>query len=169
VDGRVLEAAAILHDFLPIEKSDPRRALASRLSADAAMPHLTHLGFSQSQRALAHHAIVAHSWSAGVQPLHDEAWILRDADRLDAMGAIGIARCLMLAGRLGQSLYHLTDPHAADRPLDDRTFAYDHFPAKLYSLCEGLHTQAAQEEGATRLASMRAFWTTLFSEIHPSF
>lgn len=164
VDGAALEAASILHDLVAVPKNDPRRAQASRLSAEAAAPLLVEIGMQPASIAIAQHAIEAHSWSAGVPPQSLEAWYLRDGDRLDALGHIGLARCIALAGRLGQQLYHPTDPFARHRALDDRLYCHDHFLVKLYGLVDGLHTPQAQEEGAQRVAAMRAFWDRLFAE-----
>ena len=164
VDGAALEAAALLHDLVAVPKNDPRRSQASRLSAEAAAPLLAEVGLSHDSIARARHAIEAHSWSAGIPPESPEAWCLRDADRLDALGHIGLARCIALAGRLGQQLYHPTDPFAHHRALDDRLYCHDHFLVKLYGLVDGLHTPAARTEGAARVAVMKAFWDHLFQE-----
>jgi uncharacterized protein len=163
-DGAALEAAAILHDLVHIEKSDPRRKMASRLAAEAAPPLLERAGFTPAQIATTQHAIEAHSWSAGIPPQTLEARCLRDADRLDAIGAIGVARCLAVSGRLGQQLHHPDDPHATTRPLDDARYCYDHFHTKLYSLADGLSTPSAVAEGAKRVERMRVFWDNLFDE-----
>lgn len=164
VDGAALEAATILHDLVAVPKNDPRRSQASRLSAEAAAPLLAEVGFTPASIAIAQHAIEAHSWSAGIPPQTLEAWYLRDGDRLDALGRVGLARCIALAGRLGQQLYHPTDPFARHRELDDRLYCHDHFLVKLYGLVDGLHSPQAQEEGARRVAAMRAFWDHLFEE-----
>jgi uncharacterized protein len=163
-DGAALEAAAILHDLVHVEKSDPRRSQASRMAAEAAAPILERAGFTPAQIATAQHAIEAHSWSAGIPPQTLEARLLRDADRLDAIGAIGVARCLAVSGRLGQQLHHPDDPHATGRALDDTRYCYDHFHTKLYGLADGLSTPSAIAEGAKRVARMRAFWDNLFDE-----
>jgi HD superfamily phosphodiesterase len=72
------------------------------------------------------HAVQAHSYSAQVTPLTLEAKIVQDADRLDAIGAIGVARCFYVAGRMGSSLYEALDPQAQQRPLQDTRYALDH-------------------------------------------
>lgn len=164
VDAPALEAAAILHDLIPIAKNDPRRAQASKLAADAAGPILHDAGLHPHSIAITVHAIHAHSWSSGVTPTSIEAYLLRDADRLDALGAIGVARCLLVSGQLGRALHHPTDPHARHRDLDEQSYAYDHVLAKLYHLVDGLHTQAARYEGHQRLDTMRQFWDAVFAE-----
>jgi len=93
--------------------------------------------------------------------------VLRDADRLDAIGAIGIARTFYVAGRSGSRLYDPLDPFAANRSLDDRRFALDHFETKLLRLTEGLTTAKAQRIGEHRIATMRAYLDLLRDEISP--
>lgn len=79
-----------------------------------------------------------------------EARILQDADRLDAIGAIGVARCFYTGGRLGQALYDAADPEAKARPYDDSRFALDHFHTKLINLALGFKTPTG-----ARLARIR--------------
>lgn len=69
------------------------------------------------------HAIEAHSFSAGIAPQSLEAKIVQDADRLEALGAIGLARVFAVSGALGVPLFDAHDPFADARVLDDRAFA----------------------------------------------
>lgn len=167
-DLEVLAVATLLHDCVQVEKTDPRRAHASRLSAQKASGILHTIGWPAARIAATAHAIEAHSFSAGIAPETPEANILRDADRLDAIGAIGIARTFYVAGRVGSRLYDPADPFAAARPLDDRRFALDHFETKLLHLADGLTTRTARRIGEQRVASMRAFLDVLREEISPS-
>ncbi|HDO7482899.1 TPA: HD domain-containing protein, partial [Escherichia coli] len=66
------------------------------------------------------HAIAAHSFSAQIAPLTTEAKIVQDADRLEALGAIGLARVFAVSGALGLALFDGEDPFAQHRPLDDK-------------------------------------------------
>lgn len=143
-DGRILAAAVLLHDCVAVEKSSPLRAQASRLAADRARSLLDALGWSADDVEAVAHAIAAHSFSAGITPETLEARILQDADRLDAIGMVGAARCFYTAGRMGSALYDPFDPRAEHRPLDDRAFAIDHFPAKLLKLANGFQTEAGR-------------------------
>lgn len=166
-DLDILAAATLLHDCVSLEKNDPRRAMSSRLSADVARDLLTTLGWPGDRVERVTHAIEAHSFSAGITPVTVEAAILRDADRLDALGALGIARTFYVAGRLGAQLYDFGDPFADFRALDDRIFALDHFPAKLLRLRDGLLTPRGQAIGEARTTVLLGFLDALRAEIAP--
>lgn len=139
-DPAVLTAAALLHDLDAPPKDSPLRPEASRLSADAATGLLRGLGFPEALLPGVAHAIEAHSFSAGVEPVTPEARMLRDADRLDALGAVGIARCFAVGGALGRRLADPDDPLAERRPTDDSRWGLDHFRTKLLRLPEGMCT-----------------------------
>jgi uncharacterized protein len=70
-----------------------------------------------------------------------EACIVQDADRLEALGAIGLARVFAVSGALGVALFDAEDPFADARTLDDRKFALDHFQTKLLRLPETMQTE----------------------------
>jgi uncharacterized protein len=164
-DLDVLCAAAYLHDLVNLPKDAPDRAQASTLSAQAAVPHLPSLGMTPDQINATKHAIAAHSFSAGIPPETPEAAILRDADRLDALGAIGIARAFAVSGALDRALYHAGDPFAAARPPDDQSFSLDHWPAKLLRLPDGMTTETGRRIAWARVATMRRFARDLATEI----
>jgi uncharacterized protein len=164
-DMEPLMAAAYLHDLVNLPKDDPNRARASTLSAQAAVPHMQALGLADTQIALACHAIAAHSFSAGIEPESDIARILRDADRLDALGAIGIARTFAVSGQLGRRFYDAQDPFAIGRNLDDLQFALDHWPKKLLQLPRDMLTERGRQIARTRVATMLVFITHFASEI----
>lgn len=164
-DGRVLAAAVLLHDCVAVEKNSPLRAQASRLAAEKAAGILDDLGWRGVDCASVFHAILTHSFSAGREPETLEARILQDADRLDAIGAVGAARCFYTAGRMGSALYDAADPLGSDRPLDDRSFAIDHFPIKLFKLAEGFKTGAGQAMAGERHARLVAIYEQFLDEI----
>jgi uncharacterized protein len=164
-DRTVLTAAVILHDCVAVEKNSPQRSHASRLAAAHARGILAELGWDAARIDATAHAIEAHSFSAGIAPKTVEARILQDADRLDAIGAIGIARCFYVAGRMGSSLYDPADPQAVNRDLDDQKFALDHFGAKLFKIAGNFQTKAGQGLAEERTRSMRDFVRALLDEI----
>ncbi len=161
----VLLAAVWLHDLVQMEKDDPQRVQASLLAADAATKLLTEWNWPDRDVRGVAHAIEAHSYSAGIEPCTIEAKILRDADRLDAIGAVGIARTFSISGRLGRALYDDADPKAQDRPLDDTKFGLDHFYAKLLKLGDGMMTDSGRKVAAKRIEFMNRFVDQFLDEV----
>lgn len=139
-NGRILAAAVLLHDCVAVEKNSPLRHQASALAADKASSILSGMGWEKHDIAAVAHAVLTHSFSANIKPETLEARILQDADRLDAIGMVGAARCFYIAGRLGSGLYDPLDPSAEHRDLDDKRFAIDHFRTKLFKLADQFQT-----------------------------
>lgn len=164
-EPRIVEAAAWLHDLVLFDKAASERAAASAKAAETASDFLIHSGqFSLDEIEQIHHAIHAHSFSAGVEPRTIEARIVQDADRLDALGAIGIARCFIVGGRIGASIYDEGEPVALARDLDDRRFILDHFEAKLFQLPALFRTDAGRREAERRVAFIRDYVDHLVAE-----
>lgn len=161
----VVVPAAYLHDCVSLPKNHPDRHLASTLAADKAIEFLTSIGYPSKYYEGIHHAIRAHSFSANVTPQSVEAKVVQDADRLDALGAIGIARCLQVSGALNRPLYSLHDPFCEEREPDDAHYSIDHFYNKLFRIAQSLNTPSAQLEGIKREKRMRAFLDHLALEI----
>nr|WP_186363497.1 HD domain-containing protein [Rhizobium sp. ACO-34A] len=164
-DREILAAAVLLHDCVSVEKNSPLRAQASKLAADKASDILRGLGWPQERIEAVAHAILTHSFSANIAPETLEAKILQDADRLDAIGMIGAARCFYTAGRMGSALYDPVDPFAKNRPLDDRAFAIDHFAAKLFKLSDNFQTAAGGVIARERHARLEQVLELLTDEI----
>jgi uncharacterized protein len=164
-DLAVVVPAAWLHDCVVVPKDSPQRSQASALAARVAANHLRRIGYPDSYLAAIEHAIAAHSFSANIQPRTVEARVVQDADRLDAIGAIGVARCLMLGGALGRRLYDPSEPFPATREPDDRDNTVDHFYLKLLRLADSMTTAAGRAEAQRRTVFMRHFLDELRSEI----
>jgi uncharacterized protein len=156
-DALVVLAACYLHDLVNLPKNDPARATASRRSAVLARERLPALGFPADKLDALAHAIEAHSFSAAIKPRTLEAQIVQDADRLDGLGAVGLARMFYIAGRMGSGLAHGSDPLALDRPLDDQAYSLDHIPVKLARLPGMMQTAAGRRLGEQRLALLEDF------------
>ncbi|NTJ41979.1 HD domain-containing protein [Agrobacterium larrymoorei] len=161
----VLAASVLLHDCVVVEKNSPLRSQASRLAAEKASGILDDIGWSAADVKAVAHAILTHSFSANIAPETLEAKILQDADRLDAIGMIGAARCFYIAGRLGSALYDPEDPLAKNRPLDDRRFAIDHFENKLFKLADGFHTETGRQIARQRHERLQQVLDLFLDEI----
>ncbi|WP_229217439.1 HD domain-containing protein [Massilia forsythiae] len=163
-DALTVLAACYLHDLVNVPKNDPRRSRASRLSAELARRELAALAFPPAKLDGVAHAIEAHSFSAAIPATTIEAQIVQDADRLDGLGAVGLARMFYIAGRMGSALAHGADPLAAARPLDDRAYALDHVPAKLALLPGMMQTAAGRRVAERRLALLEDFRSAFADE-----
>jgi len=164
-DPEVTIPAAWLHDCVSVAKDSPLRSQASKLAAQDAVGFLESIDYPAELLPAIYHAIEAHSFSADIVTETLEARIVQDADRLEAIGAIGIARCLLTGGSMGTPLYDPSDPFASDRDLDDRQFTLDHFYCKLLGLAETMKTEGGREEAAKRTDYMREFLQRLATEI----
>lgn len=161
----VVMPAAWLHDCVFIPKNSPLRSQASRIAAEAASEFLTSISYPAPLIAEIHHCIVAHSFSANVPCQSLEAMVVQDADRLEALGAIGIARCLMTGGAMKQRLYHPTDPFPTSREPEDTVQSIDHFFAKLFKLPKTMETDTGLRIAQSRVDFMIQFLRQLASEI----
>jgi len=168
-DPWVVVPAAWLHDCVVVPKDDPRRKEASKLAAEAATGFLGATGFPPDKLNGIAHAIEAHSFSAKGKPKTKEAAVVQDADRLDALGAVGAARCFAVSGAMARPL---VDPDApfpdgteGARPPDDARSAVDHFYTKLLTLPATMQTAAGRAEAERRAAFLRVYLDQLRSEL----
>jgi uncharacterized protein len=164
-DIGVVLPAAFFHDCVNVPKNDPRRKEASHLSAEAAVDYLGSVNYPSTYFDRIKHAIIAHSFSANIPAETIEAKVVQDADRLDGLGAIGVARCFSVSALLGVPYYCEGDALAERRAPDDRLYTVDHFFVKLFRVAESLQTAAARTEGQRRVLFMKSFLTQLQSEI----
>ncbi len=161
----VLLAAVYCHDLINLPKDHPERTSASTMTADKAETYLRQVDFNDSEIVLIKNAIIEHSFSKGLKPSSPEAAILQDADRLDALGAIGILRCAAVNTLMKSSFYEPLDPLAEMRPLDDKRFMVDHYFVKLFKLPEMMNTSAGKSEALMRVEVMKKFLDQLMTEI----
>jgi uncharacterized protein len=161
----VVLPAAWLHDCVTFPKDSPLRKRASVEAASVACHFLHECGYPAMYHGEIAHAIEAHSFTAGIEPQTLEAMVVQDADRLDALGAIGIARCLMLGGVLGRPLYDEHDPFAHQRQPDDGAYLLDHFFIKLLRIGATMKTAHGSAAAQQRTALMRQFLQQLGEEL----
>jgi len=164
-DLAVVLPAAWLHDCVAIAKNSPQRSSASRLAAERAGALLRAAAYPAEYIPAIEHAIEAHSFSAQVAPQTLEAKVVQDADRLEALGAVGIARTLITGGANGTPFYDFSEPFPVTRAADDRTSIIDHFFTKLLTLADTMQTAAGRAAAQQRADFLKQFLTQLGSEI----
>lgn len=164
-DWQVVMPAAWLHDCVVVPKSSPERKQASRLAAKRAVEWLTEHDWPNGKLDEIAHAIEAHSFSAGIETRTPEARVLQDADRLDALGAVGLARTLMLGAEMKREFYHPADPFCANREPDDSVYTLDHVYQKLLTLEGTMKTAAGKREAVRRTEFLRDFLREMADEV----
>ncbi len=161
----VVLPAAWLHDCVVVAKDSPLRSRASQMAAERATAFLESVGYERELIPAVAHAIVAHSFSAAVKPETIEAKVVQDADRLEALGALGLARCLMTGGAMGRQLLHANEPFPVDRDADDAASSLDHLFVKLLKLPAMMQTQTGRSLAVARAEFLVHFLRTLASEL----
>lgn len=166
-DPLVVLAACYFHDIVSLPKNHPERSQSSRLAARKTREILSGAfpDFPTERYAAVEHAIEAHSFSAGIAPQSTEAKVVQDADRLEALGAIGLARVFAVSGALGVALFDADDPFAGARALDDKTFALDHFQTKLLRLPDTMQTARGRELARHNADFLIQFMAKLSAEL----
>ena len=163
-DLQIVELAALLHDIADPKFHGGDESVGPKKAKD----------FLESQKV--NGAVVSHvvaiienmsfKNSFGDRKFHSkELDIVQDADRLDAIGMVGAARCFYIAGRLGSGLYDPFDPLAAERPLDDKRFAIDHFETKLFKLADGFQTGTGRKFAEARHDRLKSVLAMFIDEI----
>ncbi|HPI39338.1 MAG TPA: HD domain-containing protein [Pseudobdellovibrionaceae bacterium] len=164
-DKLVILAACYFHDIVNYPKNDHKRSQSSKDSAIKAETILLSLGFPHEKLDGVKHCIEAHSFSANIQTQTSEAEIIQDADRIESLGAIGLARTFYVAGLMGSKLFCSEDPFAENRNLDDKKFTIDHFHLKLLKLPSTMKTQKGKAEAAKRAEVLTKFLEDLKGEL----
>ena len=160
---KLVLSAVLLHDIISYPKFDQR--LSSIASAQLAKKILKKFGFTKNETTIILDAIRDHSFSRGKKPVTIEGKILQDADRLDALGAIGIARVFSVAGSEKRSFYNIKDPFCRNRIPNDKIWTLDHFYSKLLKLESLMNTKSGKIEAKRRTKILKIFLNDLKNEI----
>ncbi|MDF4256855.1 HD domain-containing protein [Vibrio parahaemolyticus] len=164
-DIAIVLPAAYLHDCFTYPKDHPNRKQSSAIAAKKAIAYLESIQYPQHYHDAIAHAIEAHSFSANIRPNTLEAQIVQDADRLDALGAIGVTRCIQVSTHFNVQLYNDNDMFAKERELNDKQFTVDHFQTKLFKIVDTMNTESAKLEANKRKAFMQTYLKQLHDEV----
>ena len=164
-DVEVCLLAALLHELFNHPKSHPESSRSGDVCAEQATALLREHGYAEPLLERVAYCIRVHSFSRGILPETLEAKVLQDADRLDAIGAIGIARLFATSAEMKRPFYAREDPFCRARQPDDKQWGLDHFYRKLLRIGDGLHTATARALAGERVAFMRAYLDQLEREL----
>jgi len=165
VNEKLVLCSVLLHDIISYPKSDKRSKNSSVDSAKKAKTILKKYSFPENEITLISDAIRDHSFSQKRTPQTIEGKILQDADRLDALGAIGIARVFATGGLLKRPIYNIDDPFCKKRNPDDKTWTVDHFFQKLLKLESLMNTKSGKLEAKKRTRVLKDFLKQLKQEL----
>jgi len=165
-DPETCVAAALLHDLVYLPKNHPDSSRTGALAADLAQAWSREIPGLDSRADAIAAAVATHSFSSGAKPTSLEGAVLQDADRLEAIGAIGLARCFATGGAMGAGMWHPEDPWGQHRNLDDKRFSLDHFEQKLLKLAAGMNTEAGLRRGQSRHRVLVEFLDALRAELN---
>jgi uncharacterized protein len=179
VELDVLQAAALLHDIARVKEDNDQTGNTDHaiLGSKMASPILKELGFSEEKIKHIQKCIVSHRYRTGNIPQTKEAQILFDADKLDTLGAIGVARSFVWVGRNNAKIYTNTDIEEYIKDnlngkmngrIQDKTkhSPQIEFETKLKFLMTKLHTEKAKEVCKERLEFFKVFLGRLEKEIN---
>ena len=164
-DMQVLLLAALLHDVGSEKKHTSKQGESVGQGKRSVEAFLVSIGLEEEAREKVLYAVDVHRFSGKIVPVTLEARILQDADRLDAIGAIGIARVFLTGGALGRELCHPDDPFCRAREPDDTKWNLDHFYKKLLKLEFGMHTKSGKKLAVGRTTILRRYLWDLEEEI----
>ena len=163
----IVRVAALLHDITRAEEDAGRGGDHAQTAAVRAREILLARGIAPEQVDAVAHAIAAHRFRGTTAPQTLEAKILFDADKLDSIGAIGVARAYAISGVLNQRLWSESAPDAVatrDQHNANHTAAAE-FVVKLSKVRERIFTATARQIAEERHAFMADFFARLGREM----
>ncbi|MHA1448874.1 MAG: HD domain-containing protein [Candidatus Hodarchaeales archaeon] len=176
----VLIPAVLLHDIARVREDRDKTGSINHavLGAEMAGEILKEQGFDEEQITAIKHCIVCHRFRGNNPPLSDEAKILFDADKLDVLGAVGVARSFIIAGQYGEQLYsdvsvddyvrsNLSGGKTNGRIIDMTKHAPNlEYETKFKRIIGVLNTDRARKIASERMAFMDDFFERLKLEIN---
>jgi uncharacterized protein len=165
-DLDILVPAALLHDVVIYAKNDPKSDQAPAESAELTKEILENLeGYPHDKIPAVMEVIERCSFNKTEEPRTIEGKILRDADKLEATGAVSIMRTFSSGGQMGRPLYHRADPFADKRDADAKEQSLDLFYERLLIAKDRMYTETAKEMAEQRTEILNQFLEQLKKEI----
>jgi uncharacterized protein len=167
-DLEILRPAAYLHDIgRPEEKASGGEVCHATAGAGRARSILEGNGYDRDQVERIVHCIASHRFRRnGERPGTLEARVLFDADKLDAIGAVGIGRAFLFAGEVGARLHNPEADILATRPYSSEDTAFREFSVKLRKVKDRMLTATGRKLAEDRHGFMVAYFERLTQEVH---
>lgn len=166
VDYDILICACLLHDIGRREQFENPKLCHAQVGGDKAYDFLVNNGFSRDFAEKVRACIKTHRYRRESPPESIEAKILFDADKIDAAGAVGIARTLVYKGKVGEPLYSLTaEGTVSDGKNDDKPSFFYEYRYKLENIYSGFLTKRGREIAESRRQTAVDFYNSLLKEV----
>ncbi|MEK6797147.1 MAG: HD domain-containing protein [Spirochaetota bacterium] len=165
-DMAVVRYAALLHDIARHEEDRHKGRIShAQLGAERAAKMLLRLKYPAEFINAVTHCIRSHRYRAGGStPRTIEAKVLYDADKLDAIGAVGIGRAFQFAGEVGAKLHDPNADIARTKAYTEEDTAYREYMVKLRFIKDRLYTKTARTMAKRRHRFMTDFFRELSKE-----
>ena len=164
-DMDVLMAAAYLHDIGRCYQDDSNGEVChAEKGAQMARPIVEGLPLSPEQKENILHAVRSHRFRGTQQPETLEASVLFDADKLDAIGAVGVARAFLFAGEVGARLHNPEMNVEEARPYSIDDTGYREFKVKLSKIKDRILTRQGRKLAKARHEFMVKFFRRFLKE-----
>lgn len=164
-DLKVLEIAAYLHDVgRSYEDESKGQVCHGKKGAEMASELLAEYPLSDEQKANVIHCIRSHRFRGNHQPETLEAKVLFDADKLDAIGAVGIARAFLFAGEVGAKLHNPYVEPEDTEPYTAEDTGYREYKVKLSKIKDRMLTAEGRRVAEERHAFMEMFFQRFGAE-----
>lgn len=165
IDFDVLICACLLHDIGRQEQFENPELCHAQVGAGKANQFLLDHSFTVDFADHVSECIRAHRFRANNLPQSNEAKILFDADKIDATGAMGIARTLMYKGQVSEPLYHVTlDGLVSDGECDKSPSFFQEYKFKLEKIYDNFFTVRGSEIARQRQQAAIDFYSSLLDE-----
>jgi uncharacterized protein len=161
----VVLASAMLHELFNYPKNHPDSAKSGDVCGERAEALLLQEDAGPAFARAVRDTIAAHAFSKGQAAHSLQAAILQDADRLDAIGAIGIARCMATTSEMARPFYNPDDAFCTQREPDDKLWGIDHFYKKLLKIPERMNTRTGREMAEKRATVLTRYLEDLRDEL----
>ncbi len=169
VDYDILITACLLHDVGRIDQMRDPSLCHAAVGSEKARTFLLEQGYPEVFAETVADCIRTHRFRKNAPPQSLEAKILFDADKLDVVGAMGIARTLAYQGALGAPLYtKLPDGSVSDGTGEVPYSFFREYKFKLQNLYDRFYTEKGRELAVERRPAAEAFYNSLYNEVTQS-
>lgn len=170
VDYDILICACLLHDVGRREQFENPSLCHAQVGAEKAYRFLVGQGFGETFATKVRHCILTHRYRNNNEPQTVEAKVLFDADKLDATGAIGIARTLFYKGQVSEPLYNVdSQGRVQDGTEDTSPSFFQEYKYKLENIYSHFYTKKGAEIAQTRRQAAVDYYESLLSEVRPTY